>query len=319
MLDLNALSAALEQYSKVARIVIADVKGSAPREVGTSMLVWADGYSGTIGGGRLEWEAINNAQAMLDGPLETKVVRQALGPSLNQCCGGSVIVVTEIFDSEKFHALENGFEFQGIWARRVETGELDLPKTLRRKIERFENSDQAIPLLLSKGWLVEPVWREQRQVYIYGAGNVGAALAHILAPIPEFDVYVSDVREHLFDNMPDTVKQDYFNLPTDVMAAADDNAEHFIMTPEHDYDLELCHQLLGRKFRAAGLIGSATKWARFRKRLINLGHTEQQVDRIICPIGDPSFGKHPQMIAISVASHLLKAKAGFMAQGSVTK
>ncbi|MBC7179561.1 MAG: XdhC family protein, partial [Roseovarius sp.] len=71
-------------------------------------------------------------------------------------------------------------------------------------------------------------------------------------------------------------------------------------------DLELCHQLLRRPFASAGLIGSATKWARFRQRLAALGHTDAQISRISCPIGDPNLGKHPQAIALGVAAALLK-------------
>jgi xanthine dehydrogenase accessory factor len=62
-------------------------------------------------------------------------------------------------------------------------------------------------------------------------------------------------------------------------------------------------------FRAAGLIGSATKWARFRSRLATLGHSAAQIERINCPIGDPSLGKHPQAIAIGVAREFMKRQS----------
>ncbi len=56
----------------------------------------------------------------------------------------------------------------------------------------------------------------------------------------------------------------------------------------------------------AGLIGSKTKWARFRSRLAALGHSPGAIARITCPIGDPELGKHPQMIAVGVAAQLLR-------------
>ena len=65
MFDLDALSAALAAHGRVARVVIAGFEGSSPREVGASMLVWAEGQSGTIGGGALEFEATGRARAML--------------------------------------------------------------------------------------------------------------------------------------------------------------------------------------------------------------------------------------------------------------
>ncbi|MGA1209563.1 MAG: XdhC family protein, partial [Gemmobacter sp.] len=79
--------------------------------------------------------------------------------------------------------------------------------------------------------------------------------------------------------------------------------------------LALCHGLIGRGFGFAGLIGSATKWARFRARLGALGHAPEAIARISCPIGDPALGKHPQAIAIGVAAELIGrtgAEAGRM-------
>jgi xanthine dehydrogenase accessory factor len=87
--DLAALAEALARHGRVARVVIAAHDGSSPREVGASMLVWAEDQSGTIGGGALEFEAAGQARALLvvGGRV---VARVALGPSLGQCCGGAV-------------------------------------------------------------------------------------------------------------------------------------------------------------------------------------------------------------------------------------
>ena len=103
--------------------------------------------------------------------------------------------------------------------------------------------------------------------------------------------------------------------PADLVTVAPVHAEHLVLTYSHALDLELCHRLLGRGFRTLGLIGSATKWARFRKRLVALGHGERQIDQITCPIGDPGLGKHPQAISLSVAAVLIKAESGTAALG----
>ncbi|HEX6361523.1 MAG TPA: xanthine dehydrogenase accessory protein XdhC [Albitalea sp.] len=66
-------------------------RGSAPREAGTRMLVAADATVGTIGGGHLEWIAIGTAREMLrTGATAPREAHYALGPSLGQCCGGTV-------------------------------------------------------------------------------------------------------------------------------------------------------------------------------------------------------------------------------------
>ena len=62
MFDAQALAAALAVAPRVVRVVLAEVKGSSPREVGAAMLVWPGGQSGTIGGGALEYAAAEGAR-----------------------------------------------------------------------------------------------------------------------------------------------------------------------------------------------------------------------------------------------------------------
>lgn len=72
-------------------VEVTATRGSAPREAGTRMLVAADAVAGTIGGGHLEWQAIADARRWLDGSVPAVAPRHiALGPTLGQCCGGSV-------------------------------------------------------------------------------------------------------------------------------------------------------------------------------------------------------------------------------------
>ena len=73
-------------------VTVARTQGSAPREAGTWMAVFADAVLATIGGGHLEFEAIARARRMLSGDeaLPADEQRTALGPSLGQCCGGVV-------------------------------------------------------------------------------------------------------------------------------------------------------------------------------------------------------------------------------------
>jgi xanthine dehydrogenase accessory factor len=74
-------------------IELSAVRGSVPREQGTRMLVSRDSALGTIGGGRLEFEAIEQARRFLSAeacPALPQHKTIALGPSLGQFCGGSV-------------------------------------------------------------------------------------------------------------------------------------------------------------------------------------------------------------------------------------
>ena len=72
---------------------VESTQGSAPREAGTWMAVWAEGLTGTIGGGQLEFQATQEARELLAGRRTIdNVERYPLGPSLGQCCGGVVFL-----------------------------------------------------------------------------------------------------------------------------------------------------------------------------------------------------------------------------------
>lgn len=301
--DLAALREAVARHGRVARVVVADVRGSAPREPGAAMLVWADGQSGTIGGGALEFQAAADARhALTTG--KARVTRHPLGPALGQCCGGAVTLVTEVLDAAALAALDGP-----TWLRRVE-GTGDLPLPLHRAAATARNAGLPAAVRLLSGWLIEPVAGPRRPVWIYGAGHVGAAIAGVLSPLPEFDVTLIDTdRRRFADVMPTRCRTMVSANPADAVAHAPENAEHLILTYSHAFDLEICHRLLQRGFAFAGLIGSDTKWARFRSRLRDLGHSDAQISRIRCPIGQKSLGKHPQAIAIGVATDLLSPAA----------
>ena len=87
--DREALREAVETHGKVVRVVIAGIKGSSPREVGASMLVWKDGQSDTIGGGTLEYQAAEAARRQMQ---PSRLSHHALGPDMGQCCGGGCFV-----------------------------------------------------------------------------------------------------------------------------------------------------------------------------------------------------------------------------------
>ena len=81
-----------------------------------------------------------------------------------------------------------------------------------------------------------------------------------------------------------------------------------IMTHDHAEDAALCDAALRTPHLGSiGLIGSAGKWVRFRRKLADLDHPDDVIDRITTPIGLPDIaGKDPATIAVSVAADLLR-------------
>lgn len=295
--DLAQMQRLVTAHGRVARVVIAEVRGSAPREVGAAMIVWDGGQEGTIGGGTLEFEAAKRA---LDAP---GLSRHALGPDLGQCCGGSVALLTEHWDGEALAATSGP-----VLARPV-SGASDMPLPVKRLLDRARaQGDLPAPQLLN-GWFIEPLAAPSRSVWIWGAGHVGRAIVQVLAPMPDFALTWCDAGSERFpSDVPHTVTTVPAADLSRLAAHAPRVAHHLILTYSHEIDLALCDALLRRGFASAGLIGSATKWARFRKRLAEAGHTPEAIAAITCPIGDPGLGKHPQAIAVGVAAALLNAK-----------
>jgi xanthine dehydrogenase accessory factor len=155
-------------------------------------------------------------------------------------------------------------------------------------------------------------------VAIFGVGHVGLELARILAR-QDIDLHLIDTRpEQLADErlavLSDAVARVRVHrpvvLPETVLGDLPADAHVLIMTHDHAEDLALCDAVLrGGSFGSVGLIGSAGKWARFRRKLAGeLGHDAEAIARIKTPIGLPGIaGKEPATIAVSVAADLLAA------------
>lgn len=88
---MTALAAFLAHNPKTVLITVAQAKGSTPREEGAFMLVSETAIFGTIGGGQLEFMAIDNARAMLTGAGQGEM-DIPLGPEIGQCCGGRTLL-----------------------------------------------------------------------------------------------------------------------------------------------------------------------------------------------------------------------------------
>jgi xanthine dehydrogenase accessory factor len=290
--DLADLRAAVAHHGEVARVVIAEVQGSSPREVGAAMLVWDGGQSGTIGGGALEYQAAQ--QAVRKGGFS----KHPLGPALGQCCGGTVTLWTEIFDADALDRLDG----ETVIAR----GAGEMPLAVKRLLSCARNQGIPVRPRMVQGWFVEPMAQTTRPVWIWGAGHVGRALVDVLGPIPDVDITWVDTAPNRFpDPVPDAVNALPASDPLRVVPHIPQEAAHIIVTYSHALDLSLCDALLRHGFGFAGLIGSETKWARFRARLRKMGHLDAQISSICCPIGQKSLGKHPQSIAVGVAAQLL--------------
>ena len=93
---LDALAAAREAGEACVLVTVAEAQGSTPRAAGTKMVVFAERFVGTIGGGTLEHKALEIARRMLDDGRDQSELREfPLGPAIGQCCGGHASLLFE--------------------------------------------------------------------------------------------------------------------------------------------------------------------------------------------------------------------------------
>ena len=144
-------------------------------------------------------------------------------------------------------------------------------------------------------------------VGLFGAGHVGKALVKLLADLPCRVSWIDPRPEALPANPPPNVVPVRTAQSAQAVSDLPARSVVLVMTHDHQLDFEIVAAALGRADLAAvGLIGSATKRARFVSRLARLGIAP---DKLICPIGLPGLaGKEPAVVAVSVAAQILQLR-----------
>ncbi|WP_108482764.1 xanthine dehydrogenase accessory protein XdhC [Oceaniglobus ichthyenteri] len=100
------LAAFLNRHADVIHIRLTQVRGSSPREEGAEIFVAPTAVQGTIGGGQLEYMAIDTARVMLRTGAQSEDMDVPLGPEIGQCCGGRVtLTLTRMSDADRTAAL----------------------------------------------------------------------------------------------------------------------------------------------------------------------------------------------------------------------
>lgn len=263
----------------VALAEVARARGSTPREEGAFMLVSQAAIFGTIGGGQLEYMAIDKARQMLGSspsPLRGGAVGKAdlgggdatldvpLGPEIGQCCGGRVEVSIRIVD----------------------------PVLGVELIAAAQAEEARLPY-----------------VYIFGGGHVGQSLASAVALLP-VRVVVIETRAEALEGMPEAVERRLTPMPEAEARNAPAGTAFAILTHDHALDFLIVAEALKRDDTAyVGMIGSKTKKATFRTWFLKSADGSQaQFARLVSPIGgDGVKDKRPQVIAALAAAEIMTA------------
>ncbi|AMJ59193.1 xanthine dehydrogenase accessory protein XdhC [Bosea sp. PAMC 26642] len=148
-------------------------------------------------------------------------------------------------------------------------------------------------------------------VLIYGAGHTGRALAQALSPLP-LSVTLIDDRDGVMDGLPAAVTCIRMADPVEAVEAAPPGAAFVVLTHSHALDYRLTEAALARGNAAyVGMIGSATKRARFESGFLRAGGTRAALAHLTCPIGGGDVAdKRPEVIAALTAAELVRSLLG---------
>ena len=334
---------ALLSSSACVVVTVACISGSAPREAGTRMVVTTQGIHGTIGGGALEYQAIQIARERLTdkSDRERKLLRVPLGAGLGQCCGGVVWLLLERVEVpiptwiQQLRRTQNDCRStaQSItMATRCEgnsdvgrllqidgtaTGSLgsDLAdREAKRQLRQLPAGSTALINAIdgvAGGVLLESLALPAPAVVLFGAGHVGTALVKTLAPLHIAIDWV-DNRPGIFpESLPPLVRAIATRSPEAQVTKAVPMSCFLVMTHQHPLDFRLIVAIFRRgDFAFCGLIGSASKRLRAERQLRNAGIGAAIVSqRLTCPIGIGDIrSKQPAAIAITVAAQLLQVR-----------
>ncbi len=155
--------------------------------------------------------------------------------------------------------------------------------------------------------MIEPITGDD-QLLIFGGGHVALALYQICRLL-DFRVTITDDRAQFANKQRFPEADQVFAAPYDQQfqsLSITPNTFIVIVTRAHADD-EIClrHALKSPAWYI-GLLGSRSKFAQLKKRLIDAGVPRTQLKRIHCPIGLDIGAVTPEEIAVSIAAEIIQ-------------
>lgn len=336
MKDFAQAAQALKEGQSLIMINIIRASGSVPRSEGARLFVLSGGQNfGTVGGGLVEYQAIEKAKEKLaQGDTraftEDFVMNNKDAAELGMVCGGRITLYYQTFSGQPaadcFAAIS-----------RAEGQDKDSwlfipvrPEAEAGSLACFSRSEimaccGAIPENLAIALLTaeKPLLREQDggkyyveslvtqgRVLVFGGGHVAQALVPLLNRL--------NFKTLVFEDRPQFCTRAIFPAPTELVIgdfrAVEDKLKLqpgdyvVIMTRGHQGDMEVLGQVLRRPLRYIGMMGSRRKIHTVYQHLQAQGFTEEDFARVHSPIGIEINSETPDEIAVSIAAELIMVK-----------
>jgi xanthine dehydrogenase accessory factor len=333
----SAVNETLSRKQPLVMALILSQEGSTPRTTGTRMMIGADGYVGTIGGGRIEASVMETAREMLHKPGAVTIsfdLTSAIADAMDMVCGGKLEILIYSIAPDETNRLFFSSLIQMLDQRQkglmvtelLESGVLQVRRAVLREdgvvigTPDFKMEIDSIPkklrapILIQSGdrrFFIEPVMAPGT-VYLFGAGHVSLQTA-ILAKRVGFEVVVLDDRME-FANTTRFSDADDVRVPASFELAFEGleiRADSYlvILTRGHLHDKTVLQQALKTPAGYIGMIGSRKKRDAIYQALENDGFTAKDFQKVHCPIGLSIGAQTPEEIAVSIVAELIHARS----------
>lgn len=334
----------LQRGESFAVATIFDKSGSAPRTEGAKMVVRADGsIIGTIGGGRLEANAIELAKEIIQARktvVHSFDLTSRDAAASDMICGGYGEILLDFIDADDENNLviyqeaaeiiakgKNGW-LVAVLGKSVDSTGIDCRRCLIKPDKTIIGSITCSSYLLEKlmtgpakitihseafeehRFLVEPL-RQGGTVYIFGAGHVSQKIA----PLSESVGF----RTIVMDDRQDYANRERFPVPIEIKVIdsfkelpvldIDEHSYLVIVTRGHLFDKDVLRQVLRSKAAYIGMIGSRGKRDLIYDELLGKGFTQEELGAVYSPIGTDIGAETPEELAVSIVGELVKVRS----------
>ncbi|MBR0416209.1 MAG: XdhC family protein [Firmicutes bacterium] len=316
----------LEKNMDTVLVTLIDEDGSAPRGIGSAMLVNTDGLIiGTIGGGAVEVNAVELAKELVakkSSMTKQYILRTNETEDIGMVCGGDVEAYFQFISAEDKGWHDIAAKIQERYEKKDPAWLIfHLDGTLASLVDKegnviAGNTDVNTADILAEGCVTTEKYfsvslNMGERAIIFGGGHCAKALAPLLKTV--------GFRVTIFDNRADCVSRETHPTAehlicgdyTKLSEYIDFDPEDYlvVMTNGHSFDYQVEEQILRIPSAYVGVIGSAKKTASVNARLRADGISEEAIASVHTPIGTKIKAVTPEEIAVSIAGEMIYERA----------
>ena len=311
----------LSAGERVVLLVVAESHGSSPGRAGYKMAVAENGdLIGSIGGGVMEVNLVDQARAVLSGSsltngvLTTRLIEQehrknSEHPS-GMICSGRQMVLQRVVSPNDRQTIESAI--LALTERRSSTlGITESTLTVTTTKDATQNPSVVFQRASDVGLTYAERLGSKNELILIGGGHCALALTDLMSRM-DFSIRIFDDRPELNtlekNDFADeiTIIDSYLTIADHIASA--DNAYIVVMTLGFRTDAVVIRQLLGKRFKYFGVLGSKAKMTTLLRELAAEGYPKEQLDSIRTPIGVQINSHTPEEIAVSIAAEIISVK-----------